>query len=319
MKKKLLFIAPDHYSFYKVVEDGFRKYTEYEIFTIISNGSYKYKNIDEKIKNFFMKTFLNKNLKIINAEKHCFNQVDKYKKYDTFFAIRPDILSEETLVLANKKSRRTIANFWDSFEKIKGQKETMPFFDICYSFDKEDCENFKMNKITNFYFNEEVIENPKFDVFFLGTFDDRFSKLVKVLENLNKFNINARATVFTYFKNIAIENSNKFVDYIHEIVPFQEAVHYSQNTKIVLDIQHDNQVGLSFRPFEAMGLKKKLITTNENIRDYDFYRSNNIFIWTENTETIPEAFFKTPYENLPKEIYEKYSLKNWVKTILAEK
>jgi hypothetical protein len=91
---------------------------------------------------------------------------------------------------------------------------------------------------------------------------------------------------------------------------------FNQNTKIILDIQHDNQVGLSFRPYEAMGLRKKLITTNHFIKEYDFYNPNNIFILDKDINDIPDSFLNSPYEEISEEIYNKYKLENWVKSIL---
>ncbi|HEY0091450.1 MAG TPA: lipopolysaccharide core biosynthesis protein rfaS, partial [Flavobacterium sp.] len=72
------------------------------------------------------------------------------------------------------------------------------------------------------------------------------------------------------------------------------------------------------RVFEAMGLGKKLITTNPDIVNYDFYNPNNIFVWEESTNEIPEYFLNTPYEELPENIYRKYSQENWVKTIFGQ-
>ena len=77
------------------------------------------------------------------------------------------------------------------------------------------------------------------------------------------------------------------------------------------------QQGLTFRVFEAMGFRKKLITTNADIVNYDFYNANNIFVWTEDSKEIPDAFFETDYEELPEEIFKKYSLENWLKTIFS--
>lgn len=73
---------------------------------------------------------------------------------------------------------------------------------------------------------------------------------------------------------------------------------------------------MTFRVFEAIGLNKKLITTNKDIINYDFYNPNNIFIWDENIKEIPKDFLNKEYEKLPENIYRKYSLENWVKTIL---
>ena len=73
---------------------------------------------------------------------------------------------------------------------------------------------------------------------------------------------------------------------------------------------------MSFRPFEAIGLKKKLITNNIEIKNYDFYDPQNIFV-IEDIEniSISKDFFESEYKELPKEIVEKYFIKNWIETI----
>jgi hypothetical protein len=59
---------------------------------------------------------------------------------------------------------------------------------------------------------------------------------------------------------------------------YSEVLSQVSRAKVILDIQQKGQTGLSLRPFEAIGLQKKLITTNASIRDYDFYHPNNIMI-----------------------------------------
>lgn len=60
-----------------------------------------------------------------------------------------------------------------------------------------------------------------------------------------------------------------------------------------------------------------MITSNQDIRTYDFYNPNNIFVIDDFDDiNIPESFYQTPYEKIPTEIYEKYQYSNWVKTIL---
>ena len=70
---------------------------------------------------------------------------------------------------------------------------------------------------------------------------------------------------------------------------------------------------------ESHRFRKKLITTNTDIVNYDFYNPNNIFVWTEDCKDIPDAFFETDYEELPEEIFKKYSLENWLNTIFGSK
>jgi len=318
-KKRLLYIAPDHYSFYKVILDGFIKFSDYNVQFIYSNKSeeFKYKNFGQRVYNFFLKNFKNKNIKRDYKLKYFESKLNEYKNYDVLYINRPDIFTDEELKKITSKCNKSIVYYWDSFEKIEGQYETMKHFDKAYSFDKFDCEKYGLIKGHNFFYNTDNSKIPEYDIFFIGTYDKRYENLIKILNLIDKQNLKVHATLFTYDKNISKKLLQKNISFINEIVPFNEAHIYSQNTKIILDIQHETQVGLSFRPYESIGLKKKLITTNPHIKDYDFYNPNNIFIWEKHTTEIPKSFLETPYQDIDTEIYNKYKLENWVKTILT--
>ena len=89
------------------------------------------------------------------------------------------------------------------------------------------------------------------------------------------------------------------------------------NTKIVLDIQHPKQTGLTMRTIEMIGMNKKLITTNESIKKYDFYNPGNVMVIDRDKVVIPYDFLDSAYIPLPKDIYEKYSLKSWILEVLS--
>ncbi|MEF9477069.1 hypothetical protein OWR28_04370 [Chryseobacterium sp. 1B4] len=124
--------------------------------------------------------------------------------------------------------------------------------------------------------------------------------------------------MFTY-KSIPIkEKLPKNIQIIHEIIPFSDSYKYYLDSKIILDIAHPHQKGLSFRPYEAIGLNKKLITTNQEIITYDFYNPKNILVIKDISNfTIPESFLSEDYEQAEDWIKEKYYIKNWIKTILS--
>ena len=61
--------------------------------------------------------------------------------------------------------------------------------------------------------------------------------------------------------------------------------------------------------------QRKLITTNEDAVNYDFYRPENILIFRGSIDP-DDPFFASPYIELPQDIYEKYSIRNWLATIL---
>ena len=64
-----------------------------------------------------------------------------------------------------------------------------------------------------------------------------------------------------------------------------------------------------------MELGKKIISDNESLKNYDFYKSENILILKDDLSNLNKGFFETLYEPLAPEIYEKYTLNNWVETV----
>ena len=70
------------------------------------------------------------------------------------------------------------------------------------------------------------------------------------------------------------------------------------------------------RSIEILGLKRKFITTNEDIVNYDFYNPRNILVIKRDDPQLDMDFFYTPYEELSEEVYKKYSLENWILEVL---
>ena len=87
------------------------------------------------------------------------------------------------------------------------------------------------------------------------------------------------------------------------------------DSKCVLDSAQAGQIGLTIRVLEALGAKKKLITTNEDVVNYDFYREENIYVYN-GTFDYTSKFFKEPYREVETSIYQQYSLRNWLMKIL---
>ena len=87
-------------------------------------------------------------------------------------------------------------------------------------------------------------------------------------------------------------------------------------SETLLDINREFQSGLSFRIFECLGYKKKLITTNQDVINYDFYNPNNIYILDKDNPIIDPNFFNKKYEEIPSEILSKYTIEGWFNQII---
>ena len=88
-----------------------------------------------------------------------------------------------------------------------------------------------------------------------------------------------------------------------------------ENSSILIDLIRINHNGLSFRIFEALALQKKIITSNLSIKQYDFYNPKSIFVLDTDNINIPIEFIESPFYSIDNTIYEKYTIKNWVKTV----
>lgn len=316
--KKLLFLCLDVFDLYKIFQNGFIKYSGCEVTTILYKP-YKYKNNKERIINFLAKVFLGKNLKKIWQGKSYFEDIDPNKRFDYAVTICPDILDVGSMQYLKKISNKSIVYYWDGFDHFPKYKNTIEYFDDCFTFDPENAKTYNLKFLPNFYFAEDRNTNPSTDLFFLSSYDSRYPLIEKIVTTIENQNNNIKIKVLQLPRNNKTpipKPASNAIEIIEKPISFVETTALMKDTKIVLDIQKDIQRGLTFRVFEAMGLGKKLITTNTDIINYDFYNPNNIFIWTENTTNIPNEFLNTPYQELPEEIYKKYSQKSWVKKIL---
>ncbi|WP_255495767.1 lipopolysaccharide core biosynthesis protein rfaS [Capnocytophaga sp. oral taxon 903] len=240
--------------------------------------------------------------------------INESNDYDILLINAPYLLTNNQIEIALKKTKLSVVIFWDSIEKIPMQKKYLEDFDIIYSFEPDDCAKYHLKKITNFYFAESNNDsNNLYDVCYLATYDERIKVAERIFKYFDEHNISVKGKMFVRRR----QRLPKSIERIKEIIPFSKSYKYYLDSKIILDIAHPNQKGLSFRPYEAIGLRKKLITTNKDIVNYDFYNPNNIFVIEDiDNITIPLEFFKTDYQEIDIKLREKYHIKNWIHNII---
>jgi hypothetical protein len=85
---------------------------------------------------------------------------------------------------------------------------------------------------------------------------------------------------------------------------------------IVVDIERPVQSGYTMRTLEMLGAGRKLITTNAQVAQADFYSSANIAIVDRESPVLSEAFLNAPYAPISAEIVARYSLGGWLDDVL---
>lgn len=287
-------------------------------------------------------TFITRALLKINRKFISF-KVNKYhekilketkdKHYDFIFFIRCEAFSRKTINSFRDQhpNARMIVFFWDSFYNNKNSAHVYDLFDKAYCFDKCDCMHYGVRFKPLFYYDlyakVNKPNNYKYKSLFIGTLhSDRYrlvheieSKLTNMgHESFSWFYLPSR---FLFFKMRLEDKSIKIVDknvIKYTTLSLKQMVDLYEQSEIIIDVQHPKQNGLTMRTFEALGARRKLITTNIDVVNYDFYNPKNILVVDRAHIVIPRSFVDEPFEDLPEEIYNKYSLTRWLKEVLLE-
>lgn len=269
---------------------------------------FHYKNKTSRIINFFLKLFLFPGLKEKNRTDFIKKTFIKKPLFDQVLIIRPDKLQKEVLFFLKNSTIRMDCFLFDGIENFKNQKKILSYFDTIFSYDKRDVEKYNFRFLTNYIFDDEINQNQITNTAFnISSFDNRFSFLEKLANYLLENQVSFRFIV----KKKKLCNHNT-IEICNEYLPINEVKEIISKSLVMVDLQKENQYGLSFRVFEALGYNKKLITNNQDIITYDFYNDNNIFVITNENYQIPLAFFQTDYHEIDSEIVNKYKLKNWI-------
>lgn len=275
----------------------------------LDQPAFEYKNVAQRLYNAVSKIF-GKNLKKTFVFDRITKRVKQLPQQDVIFIIRPDMLDNRTLKRLKSKTKSLIAYYYDSTRRFPRKLDIIPFFDKIYSYDTLDVEEYGFEFLTNYIFNEKKSDENKRLFFNISTFDYRFALLEKLAGYI-------RSNDWSY--RILVYNRNPMEAVHVEIITTQKSITevaaFISDSKIIVEIQREDQVGLSFRIFEALGQDKKLITTNKDIVNYDFYHPQNILVIDIDNIHIPNDFVTSDYVNVDETILENYLVKNWVKNI----
>ena len=221
---------------------------------------------------------------------------------------------------------KIILYLWDIL-KTTNVANNISYCDKAMSFDPEDVySNENLEFRPTFFINEfkNVIDNPNpsKDIVFIGTLHSNRNRIITnikdklSIQGINMFTYLYVPSRIVYVKDYIIKypyiNINK-VNF--KPMSILNIIQVLNNAKAVLDINYSNQKSLSMRAYEAMAARRKYITTNPEIKKYDFYNPNNILVIDINNPIVPRDFLETPYEIVNDEILKNYSVSKLVEDL----
>lgn len=154
-------------------------------------------------------------------------------------------------------------------------------FDAVFSFDAGDCQRYGMRHIWSTFSYPGFVthdETLKTSAFFVGAAEDRidimnpcFALLAESLPNC-KFNVVGVSPENQVFPNAITYNRG---------MPYKEALQYSFNTDLIVEVVREGQAGVSLRTCEAILFNKKLLTNNQALKSMPFYDERFMSVFTD--------------------------------------
>lgn len=205
--------------------------------------------------------------------------------------------------------------------------EYLGYFDRFFVFDQSDAARYPQygfQTASNFYFDYPLPDAERQTygaLYFLGGYDPtRETDMQAFIAQAGRLKLPLDFHIYSKDGRARRAFGDEGIRYLDRstVLRFEDNLGKIGRCATVADFATADHQGLSFRVFDAMRYRKKLITSNRHILHYDFYRPDNILIWNQNiSDAQLSAFLQTPYQALPHETEEKYSFGNWLRYLLG--
>ncbi|SDX50577.1 hypothetical protein SAMN04515617_104166 [Collimonas sp. OK242] len=257
--------------------------------------------------------------------------------YDVVFVIKGEALPVGKIQALKQvlPQARFLYYTWDSLRNFKNSHEKLLYFDKVYSFDRFDSvDNEHIRHLPLFYSRayetlgqlNQSKEKLDIDLLFLGSIhSDRYLVVQKIWVAAKALVPEIRLFTHFFYQSKWVFAIRKIMDRQFRGIPWSDVKWNSLNTqstleligrsKILIDIHHPGQTGLTMRTIECLGAKRKLITTNSDVKIYDFYHPDNILVVDRMKPIIPDGFMRAAFHPIVESVYGKYSLREWLAEI----
>ena len=274
---------------------------------------------------------------------------EKYKNYyDYLFVL--DGQSIRKVVFEILKTRnpnlKSVNYLFDTTTGVYEFHHNFPFFDKIYSFDKKEVSMYGLSHLPIYWVEDDEYVSQDIDLFGLGRYNnsryDLFKTLHHIIKGKNynvflKLNMDKISNMSFYRIKYAVRTLFKIVydrpspeAFVSDFCTTENVSpsHFRNlicRSKCVVDTSAPHQDGLTARFMWALGLERKIITTNEDVKSYSFYSPRQIFVVKNSSEVIQKkeeilSFIQESFKMSPeiKIEVEKYRLDNWIRRILQD-
>ncbi len=346
--KNILIIMPKFYAYQVKMRDD-----------LVARGAnpHFYDEEPEKTKFLFLK-----NVESIFHRKNIFEKfnsqlVDKILAempaggYDYLLVIRGNVLTSKTIhdikLHCLKSGSKSIYYSWDAFANLRHKGELGRCFDARMTFDSVDAAESDLDyKLLPLFYSDDFdgdrIEAPteyKYDYVSVSAF---FPFRYRYFKAFAKANPDKRMCLKIYldpkvYRAKKIKDPKLVKNLDMDIISFDpftpDAIRdLCKNSKAVLDLAHERQQGLTMRTMETLGIRRKLVTNNIYLKDYEFYNEDNAIVLEDLSAKADRAeatgdysefilpgdeWLDAPYRGDEK-VRRRYSIHAWIDNLFRE-
>ncbi len=171
------------------------------------------------------------------------------------------------------------------------------------TYDKIDSEKYKIElRKGGEYFSSYIGKKKpiKYDVFFVGKDKRRGKYLLSLKKQIEELGLKTKF-IITANGRFAIRKW-----YYSKEISYKKVIEYVNESKAILNLTMPGQVGATLRDYESIYNQVKLITNNSNIKTFDFYKEQNVFILGErDIKELPE-FLQIPFVQIESSVLKKH-------------
>lgn len=317
--KKVVFIAPEFFGYDLAIERALSKQGA-KVFRL------KDRPFSSSIANAFTKIFTK--LVRVLLDRYYYLRLDDIPcDFDLVLVINGQTVSRNVLNKLKEKNdnAKFVLYIWDSLKNRSSVSDNLDLFNSRFSFERDNGPLFKFRPL---FFEPKVSAKSDENIFlmsFIGTaHSDRFSVINKINASVNSkacfwYLFLQAKWVFYWYKISQTDFSNaKISDFYFLPISGSDAHDVFLKSKIIVDVEHPMQKGLTSRTLEVLGAGKKLVTTNKDVINYDFYKYGNICIVDRLNPQIPKDFIEKKFNPYSSEILNFYSVDGWLREVISD-
>ncbi|HZP12804.1 MAG TPA: hypothetical protein VFB36_10325 [Nevskiaceae bacterium] len=326
--RRVLLVAPVFFGFDKTIAEGLRR-----------RGATVALYDDRPSTSTFTKAAIRIHPRLMAARTARYVQriIDSHagERFDDVLVIKGQGLTRSLLkrLLDAFPGARKRYYLYDSFRNDPGARGKMTLFDRVLTFDQGDARGTPGLQFRPMFYPEEfrrmspraARHDEPVRLVFIGTVhSDRYRVLGRLRRALPKM---AVISTYLYFPSRMLYAARRLLDPSFwaaphsefKFVPLDRAAYAAlfEGADVVVEMERPVQAGLTMRSLEAVAAGRKLITTNPEIAQYDFYRPANIAIVDRAQPVISVQFLRGAYEPVPGEIVDRYSLDRWLDDVFG--